>query len=179
MEKHINKKVESHQLAFKNDIKQWFVQCNASIVTNSSHEDVTSDFLKFVYDYGAVSFTPQDFEKRKRIKNTVPHCELCTAKRSNGEQCTRRKKDDAGDFCGTHLKGQPHGVMAPTTNSAGKSATKVEVWVQEIRGINYYVDCFNNVYRPEDILANKQNPAIIAKWALNANGNYTIPAFNI
>ena len=56
---------------------------------------------------------------------------------------------------------------------------KVEVWVQEIKGISYYIDNVNNVYKPEDILSNIINPSIIAKWALDSKSNYTIPAFGI
>ena len=40
---------------------------------------------------------------------------------------------------------------------------KVEVWIQEIQGIVYYVDANKNVYDPEDILANKVNPKVIMK----------------
>jgi hypothetical protein len=39
----------------------------------------------------------------------------------------------------------------------------VEVWIQEIKGIVYYVDANKNVYDPEDILANKINPRVIMK----------------
>ena len=117
------------------------------------------------------------FQKRKRVKNLVPHFERCIAKKAEGEQCTRRKKDKE-DFCGTHVKGTPHGMVSSNSDNI-VTTTKVEVWVQEIKGINYYIDASNNVYKPEDIISNMQNPNIIAKWALNEKGNYTIPEFNI
>ena len=41
---------------------------------------------------------------------------------------------------------------------------KVEIWIQEINGIVYYIDGKNNIYRTEDILCNSQNPSIIAKY---------------
>ena len=40
----------------------------------------------------------------------VPSSERCMAKRANGEQCTRRKKQDSC-YCGTHTKGTPHGTV--------------------------------------------------------------------
>ena len=84
------------------------------------------------------------------------------AKRANGEQCTRRKKDGSC-FCGTHIKGTPHGVVddSKETNTTGK---KVEVWVQEIKGINYYIDAEKNVYLPEDIISNSKRPRVIGTW---------------
>ena len=45
------------------------------------------------------------------IKNKkVPSSEKCNAKRANGTQCTRRKKQDSC-YCGTHIKGTPHGTI--------------------------------------------------------------------
>jgi hypothetical protein len=178
MEKHVQRKIETHQVAFKSAIKTWFTENKVKALQTASNMDLTSDLLKFVYDYGGLQLTKEDFQKRKRIKNVVPHFMLCTAKRANGNQCTRRKKDEESPFCGTHMKGQPHGVVDVNV-AAQPQQTKVEVWVQEIKGINYYIDANNNVYRPEDIIANKQNPNVIAKWALNQAGAYCIPAFGI
>ena len=56
---------------------------------------------------------------------------------------------------------------------------KIEIWVQEIKGINYHIDNSNNVYKAEDILSNKKQPAIIAQWSLNHNNAYQIPEFGI
>ena len=55
---------------------------------------------------------------------------------------------------------------------------KVEVWAQDIHGILYYIDNKNNVYQPEDILSNKINPKVIAKY-IKTNEIYSIPEFNI
>jgi hypothetical protein len=47
----------------------------------------------------------------------------------------------------------------------GTQGTKsVEVIAKEIDGIVYYVDEFKNVYKTEDILNEKENPQIIAKY---------------
>lgn len=174
MERRITSKVEKHQLSFKEEIRDWFKTNECRVV--QSNNDMTSEFLQFVFDYGALAFEPEDFQKRKRVKNVVSHFERCSAKRANGEQCTRRRQNNAC-FCGTHAKGTPHGV-----SEGGKddnvTTKKIEVWVEEIKGINYYIDSGNNVYRAEDIVENKQIPAIIAKWKLDGNNTYTIPAFD-
>ena len=47
------------------------------------------------------------------------------------------------------------------------------VWPQEINGILYYIDNYNNIYKSEEIISNKINPNIIAKYKLH-DGIYTI-----
>ena len=177
MERRITSKVEKHQLSFKESIRSWFEENDCRIV--KSDNDMTSEFLKFVFDYGALSFEAEDFQKRKRVKNVISHFERCTANRANGEQCTRRRQDGSC-FCGTHAKGTPHGIskIGQCDTNGNSTIKKIEVWVEEINGINYYIDSENNVYRAEDIVENKQTPAIIAKWKLGANNSYTIPEFD-
>jgi len=55
----------------------------------------------------------------------------------------------------------------------------VEVFLQEIHGINYYIDKENNVYKTEDIISNAKNPNIVAKYVKNNKGEYTIPEFGL
>ena len=185
MEKQITQKIEQYQLAFKNDIKSWLTENNVNLVDRKNSAILNSEFLQFIYDYVSVDITEGDFKKRKRIKNVVPQFELCIAKRANGEQCTRRKKtdgevatDENPNFCGTHVKGTPHGVVS-TDFEMPKLNTKVEVWVKDIKGINYYIDNNHNVYKPEDILTNKMNPSVIAKWVKITDDVYSIPQFGI
>ena len=167
MERRLQKKLETHQLSFKDNIKEWVV-VNLSNVDN----DNISKLLTFIYDYPNLCLTKEDFQKRKRVKNTVPQFERCTAKRANGEQCTRRKKDGSC-FCGTHIKGTPHGVV-DDSNAPSQQVKKVEVWVQEIKGINYYIDSDKNVYLPEDIISNSKSPRVIGQWEKN-DEEYSIP----
>ena len=70
----------------------------------------THELIQYICDYNRLSLCKEDFMKRKRVKNAVHLSDRCCAKRSDGEQCTRRKKADHVTFCGTHLKGTPHGV---------------------------------------------------------------------
>ena len=49
------------------------------------------------------------YKKRSRTKNEVNKNKQCRAKRADGKQCSRQRKDGE-DFCGTHIKGCPHGT---------------------------------------------------------------------
>ncbi len=94
----------------------------------------------------------------------------------NNEQCTRRKKKDC-DFCGTHLKGYPNGIVNMQNNNNNNNKTSVEIWKQEIKGILYYIDDNKNVYSMTDIMSNKENPRVIASYDKNGE-DYSIPSFN-
>jgi len=169
MEKRLNKKVESYISSFKDDIREKATQLGLNKV------DLSNQLLQYIYDYDKLSFQKEDFQKRKRIKNFVPIFDRCCAKRANEEQCTRRKKDGS-EYCGTHLKGTPHGVM--DTQPTATTTQKVDVHAQDIQGIIYYIDNYNNVYKVDDIISNKTNPKVIAKYIKNGN-EYSIPEFNI
>lgn len=170
MENRLNKMIEAYVTSFKDNIKKKVIDLNFE---NKQH---VNDLLEYVYDYTRLSFSKDDFVKRKRIKNTIPLLNRCNAKRANGEQCTRRRKVDC-EFCGTHYKGTPHGLIQ-SSEDANDVQEKVDVFVEEIKGIVYYIDKYNNVYRTEDILEGKDNPEIIAK-CIKQNGVYTIPEFGL
>ena len=170
MERRINKKIEAYITAFKEDVKERAEELG---LTNSNS---LSSLVKFVYDYDRLVLVKEDFMKRKRVKNSVHLADRCCAKRANCEQCTRRRKEGS-EYCGTHLKGTPHGICKLDENEKPQGQ-KIEVWVQDIQGIVYYIDKNNNVYQTEDIYTNKSNPKVIAKY-LKDGENYSIPEFNI
>jgi hypothetical protein len=185
MERRINKKIESYITEFKENIKQKTDELRLKNEElndedkdkEQNYESILSQLVQYVYDYERLTLVKEDFTKRKRVKNSVHLADRCCAKRANGEQCTRRRKDDATEYCGTHLKGRPHGVC--DTNEDNKPhGKKVEVWAQDIQGIMYYIDNMHNVYQVEDILQNKINPKVIAKY-LKIGETFTIPDFNI
>jgi len=173
MEKRLSRKIEDHFVDLKDHIRGWIEINNIKCIANE--QDLTSDFLKFLYDTEGLEIGKEDFQKRKRIKNIVPHNIRCRAKRANYEQCTRRRLEGE-EFCGTHIKGSPHGIIDPSVDT-NEYSKKVEIWVEEIMGINYYIDDDNNVYNHEDILANKTSPSIIGKWQKKDNEEYIIPEF--
>jgi hypothetical protein len=170
MEKRLNKKVEGYITSFKDSIKE-----KATNMGMTKNEQI-NQLLQYIYDYDRLSFCKEDFQKRKRVKNFVPIFDRCCAKRASNEQCTRRKKEGS-EYCGTHLKGTPHGIV-DTQNEPKNTTQKVEVYAQDIQGIVYYIDKNNNVYQAEDIVSNKMNPKIIAKYVKDGE-NYSIPEFNI
>jgi hypothetical protein len=122
-----------------------------------------NELLNYLDSIHITQLTKEDFLKRKRIKTCVPTYLKCKARRANGEQCTRKRKDDIC-YCGTHEKNRPYGEIEDDNNVEYK---KVEVWVEEINGITYYIDKFNNVYKTQDILSNKPDPDIISRYTID------------
>jgi hypothetical protein len=75
------------------------------------------------------------------------------------------------------LEGTPHGIV-DAQNEPKNTTQKIEVYAQDIQGIIYYIDKSFNVYQAEDIIINKLNPKIIAKYIKNGDV-FSIPEFNI
>lgn len=178
MDRRLNKRVDSYITEFKEDVRQKMTQLGLTSIESGRQ------LLQYIYDYERLAFAKEDFMKRKRVKNTVHLFDRCCAKRANGEQCTRKKKNPEDMFCGTHMKGTPHGIVEENEDTLNQKEQniKVEVWAQEMQGIIYYIDKTGNVYQTEDIISNKISPKVIAKWTKNLdnNGNdiYSIPEFN-
>ena len=170
MDKRINKLIATYVTTLKDSIH------NKITSLNFDEKPKVNELLEYVYDYERLSLSKDDLNKRKRIKNSIPMMNRCSAKRSNGEQCTRRRKDNC-EFCGTHVKGTPHGLMQ-ANQSNDIVLQKLEVFAEDICGIVYYIDNYHNVYKTEDILENKQNPQIIAKY-VKSGLRYTIPEFGL
>ena len=160
MNRRINKAIELYFQRFKNDIVEK-AQQGADIAR----------LLSIIQNYPTPIITPKEYEKRQRTKNIVPLYERCKAKRANGEQCTRRKRKGE-DLCGTHIKGAPHGLM--DIQNTESMVQKIDVWIQEIGGINYYIDANENIYDPQDVYQNKPNPRCIHKYKKDIDDNYTI-----
>jgi hypothetical protein len=189
MERRVNKKIEDYIIGFKNEMAKKLQEvANALQVTDVSTRDELMRAIDntklhcnymtgFVYNYEKLRLGKDDFMKRKRVKSVVPIYERCCAKRANGEQCTRRKKDGE-TYCGTHIKGTPHSIVddveceTPTTKNV-----KVDIWAQDIKGIIYYIDKAGNVYDTEDIMKIDKYPKrIIAKYHQDEAGKYSIPS---
>ena len=169
MEKRLNTKIEEYITKFKDEIR------NKMIALNMEDKSKGSDLLQYIYDYDRLCLQKDDFVKRKRVKNSIPNSNRCIAKRANGEQCTRRRKTDC-EFCGTHSKGTPHGVIQ--SDSSTNVTHKVELFATEIRGIVYYLDSMNNVYKTEDVLDARENPRVVAKY-MKIGDTYTIPELGV
>jgi hypothetical protein len=174
MEKRINDQLKNYLSKFKDDIRDKIVELNLG------GTEPINELLEFVYEYNRLTFEKEDFMKRRRVKNSVPIENRCNAKRANGEQCTRKRKEDC-EFCGTHYKGTPHGVATQNDARDGavsNEAISLDVFAEEIGGIVYYIDKFKNVYKTDDVLQSKLNPVVIAKWEKHGD-RYTIPEFGL
>ena len=171
MEKKINRKIETYIAAFKNDVRKQLLDAGFE------NKDKLNELLEFVNEYDRLVMQKEDFIKRKRVKNAIPQLNRCNAKRANGEQCTRRRRDDC-EFCGTHYKGTPHGMINANEPAADDAARQnLEVVAEDIFGIVYYIDKYNNVYKTEDILKGIENPQVIAKCKRLPAGGFSIPEF--
>ena len=168
MEKRINNKTRTYLQDFKNNIKTL-----VDSTSDLNDSEGKNQLLAYIFDYQPLEFSKLDFQKRKRVKNIVPYHDRCRALRANKQQCTRRKKNDSTCFCGTHIKGIPHGQVDEITEKP--THTKRVVRAQDIKGIIYYIDDHSNVYDPNDIMNNTVDPKIIAKYVEN-DGNYSIPS---
>jgi hypothetical protein len=166
MERRLNKRINDYIHEFKTELANQ-VKASSGFETNLELQSV----LNFVYNYDKFELNKDDFMKRKRVKNMVPVYERCCAKRANGEQCTRRKKDEF-QYCGTHSKGTPHGIISD--KEPVNTSRKIEVSAIDIKGIVYYLDQSGNVYDTEDIITNQKNPRVIAKYEKNGD-EYSIP----
>jgi hypothetical protein len=166
MEKKIKEKFSECLNTFRADVEK-------KIEGSDIPEDSKKDLLEYISSIGKFD-VDNIFLKKKRTHATFPNTLRCISKRSDGEQCSRRKREGC-EYCGTHSKGSPYGTFNTDVTT---SVTKMEVWAQEIGGIHYYLDNGNNVYNTEDIINNKVNPRVIAKYEKNGD-IYSIPAFNI
>lgn len=189
MERRINKRIEDFTIDFKNGIAKKLQEIGSTLgVTDTSTRDELiraidnaklqcNSMTGFIYNYEKLRLGKDDFMKRKRIKSVVPIHERCCAKRANGEQCTRRKKDGE-TYCGTHIKGTPHSIIDEVEcEPATTKNVKVDIWAQDIKGIIYYIDKVGNVYDTEDIMKIDKYPKrVIAKYQQDDAGKYSIPS---
>ena len=189
MEKRINKRIEDYLITFKTEMakKLQNMMSISDVRIDSSKDDLMTTICNikqecnsmagFLYNYEKLRLVKEDFMKRKRVKSIVPMYERCAAKRANGEQCTRRKKEGE-TYCGTHIKGTPHSIVEETVGEAPTTKNvKVDIWAQDIKGIIYYVDKAGNVYDTEDIMKIDKYPKrVIAKYHQDEAGKYSIPS---
>jgi hypothetical protein len=187
MERRIHARIDEYIIKLKNDIALRLQNISDELEASRNNSvnliiDETkmkcNSFAGFIYNYEKLRLGKEDFMKRKRVKSVVPIYDRCCAKRANGEQCTRRKKEGES-YCGTHIKGSPNSIVddvspceTPTTKNV-----KVDIWAQDIKGIIYYIDKMGNVYDTEDIMKSDKHPKrIIAKYQQDSAGKYSIPS---
>ena len=163
MEKNIRSKITNYEGEFKDNLKKWLLDNDASIICGNTC-DRTSEFIQHLSDFPRLDLTSQDFQKRKRIKTNVPDYNRCIAMKCNGERCSRKQKHEDTQFCGTHIKGAPHGTFK--SNQEVNKKKQINLWLQEINGIARYIDDNNNIYSTQDIIDKVNPPKIIGKYGI-------------
>ena len=159
MEKRITEKHNRFVKEFKDSLSKKIIELIDS--KEGYDKDKLESLHQFMYDYDSSIYSSIDFEKKKRIRNVVQPSDRCKAYRANGQQCTRRHKE-GHNYCGTHIKGLPHGHVDVSMQNEKKKTIKV--WQEEINGITYFIDKDNNVYDTYDIMDSASSPKIIAKY---------------
>ena len=99
MEARLRKKAGDYVSAFKHDIREKILEMPLS-------GETANELLSFIYAYEQIDFTKEDFEKRKRVKNVVPMCERCNARRADNTQCSRNGVMDL--YSVYSYQGTPH-----------------------------------------------------------------------
>jgi hypothetical protein len=164
MESRINKTIVTYIRLFKTEIGD-------KVQSLGLGDEKSSELMRFIFDYQKLTLKSNDFNKRKRLKNSIPVTNRCSACKANGDQCTRRRRGET-EFCGTHSKGVPHGLIKDNVNPENQKQS-VDIFGEDVNGIIYYMDKYSNVYKMEDIMTESENPTIIGNYKLE-NGIYEI-----
>ena len=117
-----------------------------------------AEIVEMLGNPDAFAVTNTDFEKKRRARAAIPYYERCSGKKADSDQCTRRRQQGSL-FCGTHVKGTPYGQIS----DGDPVSDKIQVHVEEVNGIVYWVDDDSNVYSQEDVYLGKKDPRVIAK----------------
>ena len=169
MEKNLKQKVNDYIDEFKQNLQKWMIDNGATVQVDGVSKG--NDFLQYMNDFPYLEFQKEDFQKRKRIKNSVPDYNRCIALKCNGERCSRKQKNSSTDFCGTHMKGAPYGTIEQQCTSPKQR--KVQLWMEDINGISRYIDKDFNVYSSKDIVNSSENPQVIGQYGIdNETGLY-------
>lgn len=157
MDRKLNKRIAEYIGDFKKQIKEKVVQLRFDDVSK------VQDLMSFIFEYDRLVLSKEDVSKRKRVKNSIPNNNRCQAKRASGEQCTRKQKDGFV-YCGTHIKGIPHGIILNENTENNTQYINTEVIAEEINGIIYYLDKHGNIFCTEDVLKQIPDPKVIAHY---------------
>lgn len=121
----------------------------------------------------------------RRRRGDCDYCGTHYKSSPNGEVAegeTDAQKDNPGLCQEINTRGSSQtatGSNAAQTAALAKLKDHVmNLTVIEVSGLVYYSDTHGNVYKTEDVLQNKKNPTIIAKY-VNNNGVYSIPEFGL
>ena len=173
MEQRINEKINNYMTTFKTNIQKKVKDLNIDLSKNRQ----LCELMQFIMDYENVNIESDDFKvkknSKKRIQNVICDFDRCCAKKINDEQCSRKKKINS-DYCGSHSKSTPYGIITEKPDNLENNNNKIQISIEDIQGIIYYIDKNGNVYHPQDIINNVFNPRIISKYVKNENNVFTL-----
>ena len=135
-------------------LKEWLKKGGIN-VSDKEGKDVKEELIRYVEEKYKENVV-------KRARNEVEEEYRCKAKRADGSQCSRRKLEKE-ELCGTHKKGQPHGLYEKKENVGvglgieENKLKKIVLKIEDIGGIMNYVDEEGYIYNQEDIKMNKSN----------------------
>lgn len=116
--------------------------------------DKSELYQKYLDDSSNDSISLSIKKKRKSKKGDTDI--LCLARKADGQQCTRRKKDH-NDFCGKHSNNLKYGRIDDEVKFSNND-NYINTTIENINGVDYLVDN-NNIVYSYDI----DNPVIIGK----------------
>ena len=124
---------------------------NYSVKNNGKNVTLDELYEKYCIDDLKIDYT----KKKKRKKNKqLGKDELCMAKKADGCQCTRRRKEN-NEYCGKHLGNLKFGRI--DDDEKYKDTDKyIKTMHEKINGNDYLVDENNVVYSFD-----KNNPTVI------------------
>ena len=128
------------------------------IITLINQHDISDSTKKsLISNIEELNINITTYKKKPRAKHVICSQDRCLGKRADGKQCSRKRRSGE-NFCGTHIKGCPHGVYSKQNDH---SSRKVNVVAVELNGIFYFKDDQGNIYNTDEIMANKPNPTIL------------------
>lgn len=138
-------------ILFSSQLKKILIE-----ISNEYAIDKNKLLTKYV---GNTSLNNISIKKKKKKNKLEPEC-LCMARKQDGNQCTRRRKDNF-EYCGKHIKNRRFGRIDEHSNNIDKLAENdnyIMTWVEMFEGDEYLVDS-NNVVYSRDITS----PKIVGK----------------
>jgi hypothetical protein len=175
MEQQLNRKFEEYIIKFKENIKTKLFEIEGIDIHKAS------EFMEYIYDYERLVFTKDDL-KNKKSKNKISDCddnplsttsnntsneskktEKCIAILPSGQQCNKKKKKGL-NYCTCHSDMLIKADSSNVTEDKNDNINIIDIFTENIGGIIYYIDKYNNVYNTEDIMNDMRNPRIIARY---------------
>lgn len=144
-------------MSLTKSIKEWVLSEGIRVI-NKVGEDKKNEMIIMLEEYEK----NEKPKKAKRARNVVEEEYRCKAKRADGTQCSRRKLEKE-ELCGTHKKGQPHGLYEKKEEEGvgvgieENKLKKIVLKIEDIGGIMNYIDEEGYIYNQEDIKMNKSN----------------------